>query len=516
MGSAWIGLPGPGPDEALFAQALFPEPPGGPAWRLDLFGLHVPVMLMPYLGALKAWLYAPLTAAWGAGPTALRLPMLALGALTILLFFDLTKRWAGSAAATATSWLLATDATFLWTTRCDWGPTALQRLLSVGGCALVWNWSRRGGGWRLFGGFFLFGLGLFDKLAFHWLVIGYAVACAAVFGKEALRRTGPAAAAVALGGLLLGASPYLAYRLQGPAAGPALALETEPARYQQKWWMLDKTLEGTVARGFMTAYSAPAPAPSQGFADDVLEALFGPELVQGKAVSLLPWAVLACALLLPWTRDPAARFAAVFCLAALAAMAPIRDAGAVHHQALLLPYPQLLVGATLAWHAARGSVRRRVALVAGSALIASNLITIGSLYRDLLRLGGGPDWSEAAYALADDLRERRPRLAVSLDWGIDNPQRFLLAHDPPVQPLAFPWDWADRGTVERLEQEIRQGGVVFLGRTDPSHRLYPETWDEARKAAERAGAELVPLREVVDRQGRAIFTILEARPALSM
>jgi hypothetical protein len=470
-------------------------------------------MLMPYLGALKGWLYEPVVAAFGTGPGALRWPVLCLGAATIVLFFGLLRRWAGESAATLTAWLLATDATLIWTTRCDWGPVTVQRFLSVAGCGLVWSWSQRGGAWRLFGGFFLFGLGLFDKLTFHWVLIGYAAAVAAVLGRRALEDLKPAAVALAFAGFLLGASPYLAYRAAAGSQLPPLEWETEPARYQQKWWMLGKTLDGTVARGFMTASSAPAPGPSRGALDDALEAAFGPELREGSAASLLPWAALASLLVLPWTRHASARFAAVFCLAGLAAMAPVRDAGSVHHQALLAPYPQLLVGATLAWAAASGPRRRVGALSVFAVILASNLITLGSLYRDALRLGGKADWTEASYDLAAYLEQRRPRLAVSLDWGIDNPQRFLLAHRPPVQPLAFPWDWADGGTVERLEQEMRRGGVVFLGRANPSERLHPESWTGAAEAAERAGVRLDLVRTIADRQGREVFQVFEAQPS---
>ncbi|MEZ5362749.1 MAG: glycosyltransferase family 39 protein [Bryobacterales bacterium] len=449
----WIDRPGPGPDEALFAQALFPAPPGGPAWRVTLFGHEIPVMLMTYLGALKAWLYVPVVRLFGTGPAALRLPMLAAGALTILVLFEWIRRWSGGLAAVWTSWLLALDPTFVWTTRCDWGPVALQRLLSVGGCALIWNWSRNGGWSRLFAGFFLFGLGLFDKLTFHWLLLAYAVAALAIGGRWALRQMRPTAIAIALAGFALGAAPYLAYRVQGGGLTQPLELETRSEGYWQKWGMLLKTFEGTAARGFMIAWTAPASDGEE-------------PPVHGSTASLLPWAALASLLLLPWTQDKPARFAAVVSAVALAEMVPIRDAGAVHHQALIWPYPQLLVGATVAYYASRQGRRRRVALGAAGALLLSNIATLASLYQDALRLGGTVAWSEAAYSLADDLTERRPRWAVSLDWGLDNPQRFLLAHDPPVQPLAFPWDWADRGTVEQLEHRIRQGGVVFLALAD--------------------------------------------------
>ncbi|MCB1019271.1 MAG: hypothetical protein KDC27_05050 [Acidobacteria bacterium] len=263
--------------------------------------------------------------------------------------------------------------------------------------------------------------------------------------------------------------------------------------------MLLKTFDGTAPRGFMIAWTAPAPEGA-------------PAPAQGLASSLLPWAALAAVLLLPWTEDKAARFAAVFSLAALAQMLPVRDAGAVHHQALIWPYPQLLVGATVACYAARVGWPRRFALAAVSALLLSNAATLASLYRDAVRLGGTVAWSEAAYRLADDLAERRPSWTVSLDWGLDNPQRFLLAHDPPVQPLAFPWDWADQGTVEQLEQRMRQGGVLFLALADPAGRAYPQTRQAAEEAARRAGMELVRIREIADIQGRNVFEILEAQP----
>ena len=388
----------------------------------------------------------------------------------------------------------------------------LQRFLSMAGCGLIWLWRRDGGAWKLFLGFFLFGLGLFDKLTFHWLLIAYALAVAVLFRKQARAAIGAAAVVLALAGFTLGAAPYIAYRLDAGPQGPDLIVETEPGRYQQKWWMLRKTLEGTLPRSFMIAASATAPAPSRGWLDDGLEAAFGPELREGTAKTLLPWLIAAAVCLLPWTRDPAARFAALFCAVGLAAMAPIRDAGSIHHQALLAPYPQLLAGATLAFWAAKGAVFRRIAWAVAALVLASNLVTLGSHYRDILRLGGDGHWNEAIYALADDLRDRKPRLAVSLDWGTENPQRWLLEHDPPVQPLAFPWDWADRGTVERLQQEMQQGGVVFVGRSNEDERIFPETWAKAREAAAEAGFWLESVREIRDRHGRAVFEILEPRP----
>ena len=165
-------------DESLFSEPLYTQV----ARQFRIRRLHhdIPLMVMSYVGALKTWLYAAVFALWKPGIWSLRLPALLAGAATIWLFYRLLDRAVGARAALAGAALLATDITFLLTTTFDWGPVALQHLLLTGGMLLVLggyqDQSRKKVGW----GFFLFGLAMWDKALFSWMLSGIAIGCAAI------------------------------------------------------------------------------------------------------------------------------------------------------------------------------------------------------------------------------------------------------------------------------------------------------------------------------------------------
>src|ERR1700692_3534401 len=84
IGCAFAGYPGIQTDEAMFAGPLFR------AWRffsVRLFHHHIPVMTMSYNGTLKTWLYAPLLLTWPPGAALIRVPVVLMGAVTILVFW---------------------------------------------------------------------------------------------------------------------------------------------------------------------------------------------------------------------------------------------------------------------------------------------------------------------------------------------------------------------------------------------------------------------------------------------
>src|SRR5271169_3160207 len=58
-----------------------------PAFRPVFFGHRVPVMILPYLGAFKTWLYYPLLQSFDVTPVLLRLPVLLVGTVSVWLFF---------------------------------------------------------------------------------------------------------------------------------------------------------------------------------------------------------------------------------------------------------------------------------------------------------------------------------------------------------------------------------------------------------------------------------------------
>jgi len=69
-----------------------------PAWKITIFRREVPVMIIQYLGAFKAWLYQPLLRHFEVSPFAVRLPTLLVGACSVWMFYLLLNRVSGRRA----------------------------------------------------------------------------------------------------------------------------------------------------------------------------------------------------------------------------------------------------------------------------------------------------------------------------------------------------------------------------------------------------------------------------------
>ena len=177
-------------DEALFASPLYY--PLGRELQLRAFHHDVPLMIMSYLGTLKTMLYWRWLPLFGSSVWAVRLPMVFAGAITVFFFYRLIllsgPRSATRSAALAAglgAFLLATDPVFLMTNTFDWGPVALEHVLLVTGCFLLAAFARKRTQIAyLAGGFFLFGLALWDKALFLWALSGITVAAVVVCWPE--------------------------------------------------------------------------------------------------------------------------------------------------------------------------------------------------------------------------------------------------------------------------------------------------------------------------------------------
>ena len=92
-----IKYPGLYYDETLFLNAAL----GG----LDNSFIHkkifgIPVMLMPYIGAVKAYIFYPIFYFFGVSPETIRIPSIIISTLTLILSFFLSKeifnKWVAS------------------------------------------------------------------------------------------------------------------------------------------------------------------------------------------------------------------------------------------------------------------------------------------------------------------------------------------------------------------------------------------------------------------------------------
>ena len=125
-----LDLPGLQYDEVLFANAALGNLDGSfVAWETTVAGYRLPVMLMPYIGAVKAYLYYPIFKFWGSGVAAVRLPVILLGLVTLIFTFALVRQTLGPCTALVGVVLLASDPTFIFMQKTDWGPIALMMAL---------------------------------------------------------------------------------------------------------------------------------------------------------------------------------------------------------------------------------------------------------------------------------------------------------------------------------------------------------------------------------------------------
>jgi len=513
IGCLWIRYPGLQYDEALFAVAAYPGMPGSSIYSIDLFDRPVSVMVLPYLGALKGWIYRPIMEAMPRSAATARVPALLLGALTIFLLYRIARPRMGAGAALAAVWFTASDPTFLFTTRMDWGPVVLQRLCLALGCLLLLLLHERRQARYTFAAFFVFGLGLFDKITFHWLLLGLGVAGLVVFPRELRQGWRVRWLALAAAGFLLGASPYISYQFSGHASALALSLERRPSEYVRKYAMLRDSLNGTVLQGWLTPLTSETVAEPP---DALAHALYGLSDFRGTRKSWFLIALLASLLLLPLSLRTRFRrvllFVLLFCLAALAQMALLVDAGSAHHFVLIYPFPHLFVAATLAALTEKLALRAGQAAAATAAAATAAAIVVGGVastahqYGQILKFGGNHHWTDAIYPLSSYLNGSPHQRTVAVDWGMAMQLHFLSKGR--LAPTSLPSVTGDSSdTVREIEFRLGQGDLRFVSYAAEDLRVFPKTFEVLREVLARRGYQLRVLETFADRNGRLMFQV---------
>jgi hypothetical protein len=374
LGCALIPTLGVQHDEALFAMAVWtPQSLGS----FDIAGVRVPAMLMSYVGADKGYLYRTIFSVFEPNVWSVRLPVLFIGAVTIVLFVLTLERFVPVWAAAAGGALLATDPMFLITTTFDWGPLALQHLYIVGGLFLVTRTPP-----RVFAAFLCFGLAMWDKAVAVWVLV--ALAGAALWQVQVTGRR----VALAVGGLTIGGLPLWLYNVQNGfrTFRENSTLSTELIGY--KAGQLLECLNGTALVGWM--FRGPHP---------------------GFVTLTLPLLVVA---VVAGRRRGAMWFGAVTAALVVAQMLVVKNAGfGAQHILLVWPWVHWAIACGLAavsWsRAARGMA------IAG---VLANLLLVGMYIRNGWTAGGTPIWSDAIVTAAREIRPEPGETVLAGDWGI--------------------------------------------------------------------------------------------------
>ena len=498
-------------DEALFSIPFFH--PTAPEFRVRMFHHTIPIMVMTYVGTLKTWIYWPLIRWFGSSVWSVRVPVALTGALTVFIFYHLIRRIqltqdrpGALFAASAGALLLATDPVFLLTNTFDWGPVALEHVLLVTGCFLLFRFATNPSQkWFLPLGFFCFGLALWNKALFVWALSGLIAATIAVFWPEVRRSLTPRNAATAAAAFSMGALPFIVYNLRSPNATLSQNAHLETDRMPSKWLQLGRAANGASLFGYMTGEAdAPLKAPSsrRGRVAEWIWRRLGEHreseafYVYGAMLALAPW----------WWRSRAARFSLVFLVVAWGMMALTRNAGAAaHHDVLLWPFPILFavsVLASLPW--------RWIAIAVAAGMVLMNLLVVNQYVLQFERDGAAPDYSDALFALNPELPENQTIYVT--DWGMNATLELSHQGRLRIQPAhgALMDDSPNLEQQAQLRAMLADTDAIWLGHA-AGHEDFQGVNTRLDRFASMAGYRKEAIRTVADSNGRPIFEIFRFR-----
>ncbi len=176
-----IDYPGVFYDEILWGNAAL----GG---RDDSFIIlkifDIPIMLMSYIGALKAWLYYPVFKIFGVSAHSIRIPMILLGCMSLFMVNRITTLFFNSKIAAIVMVILAVDSSFVTQTRVDQGPVVLALFISLGCIYFFVKLLAEVRSIYLWSIFVLALAGIFNKLNFIWFLNSFFASALLVYGSE--------------------------------------------------------------------------------------------------------------------------------------------------------------------------------------------------------------------------------------------------------------------------------------------------------------------------------------------
>ena len=498
-------------DEALFASVLYQ--PRAAAFMLHIGHSRVPLMLMSYLGTLKALLYSPIFRVFGTGVSALRAPVLLAGVASVWLFYMLLRRVSGERAAVIGCGLLAVDSSYLLTTCFDWGPVALQHLLVVGGLLLLVRFYQTRQDLALVGGFFLLGLAMWDKALAAWILSGVGVAGILtfrrpIFAVTTIRRVATGALAFALGAL-----PLIIYNVDANLVTFRSNVARDTSDIPGKARQLMNTANGQGLFGWMMNEDWQAPVPHQPEGGLQQASAHISSLAGHPRHNLMLYAFALALLLAPLARGDALRtilFALIAMAVAWAQMAVTANAGgSVHHAILLWPFPEMVIAVSFA-AASRRLGRAGIPSVAAVlvVLMVSGALVTNEYYTLMLRNGGSQNWTDAVFTLSDYLKGVPSKGIYCADWGMMDSLRLLNRGKLPLNVGTDPIRKPELGPEDRnyLKRVIGEPSHVFIAHTT-DYEFFQGVNAKLLKFAAESGYEREMMAVIPDGWGRPVYEV---------
>lgn len=252
MAVLWLDRPGLYMDEANFVDAAL-----GGHFHHQLYVYEridgIPLLILPYIGTVKAALFAPIFALWGVSVSTIRIPAIAMSAATLVVAYLMGREVIGRWSAVVVV-LMATCPTFIFMSKVDWAPIVVAMFLTMTLLLAFFrylNTGRIGWLWVLFGAALL---GVYDKENFLWLIVAVSVGSAVVYRGRLwqLARAHPDPTLIAVGSfgccLLLG----LAVIIPNLSAHGSSSLQDPIPHLDAAWGLFERTVGYSQVIGFFT------------------------------------------------------------------------------------------------------------------------------------------------------------------------------------------------------------------------------------------------------------------------
>ncbi len=470
-----------------------------------------------YVGAVKAWLHAPVFALVGVNTWSVRLPSILVAAAALVVLWSFTRRALGGAWAILLLVLLATDPVLTSHARLDWGPQMIALLMRVIALAALWRWLQTGRGFWLAATCAAMLVGFFDKLNFIWVIGALSGAAVLVAGRLLYGRLRagapwqPALVAVTVALLLWGTLTLVrdAVKLDPLGEGDTLGTGGQLA---QVWQLYAATFSGT----------------------SVLNWVFGTKAVTTTVFNVLALVQLATAAVLLWTWrpwTPARHFLAfltVTLVLLVAAIAATPQVGGTHHLFMVWPLPTLHLVTLLAivsQHGGgaadgRGPASRRIVAVVGTVICGTALAWhVAWQLRYIEAWNHNRDYQAAFDPGIAKLGARLDALqldrVIAADWALHAQLVTLAGRDRAATVRDWTWRLADSPDLER--DDVRRAVAGHLSGRRVAFVLHGTPFTVAAGARERLDALLARDRPckraeetIANASGKPLYVIVLA------
>ena len=455
--------------------------------------ISVPVMLMPYWGAVKAWILAPWFAWYGVSVELLRLTAIGIGALTLLCFLGVLRSCFSPLIAFLAGLFVATDPSYLFYTRHDFGGVGLSLLFMLAPlvCLVWWQTTEKVHYWAA--AFGLWGVGLYHRLDFMAFLVALG-GCGLWCLRPLLRQwLGWKTLKIAALAFSIGVSPFLLFVWQRPVIAASSLSLAAPAEDVPEWiavarlkgYVLATVLNGTALYDFFADYSGVSVGRVVTPDGEKKVGIFSPEqplrlasLVSG---TLTPYLLILIVCHLGFVSRVSAPSPAVWALSVFVCLFVIclflvRGAVRGHHFVVLVP----AVGTVLAtagqhiFQSLRHSWARVGILAVGIGCIGANLVVDYRYHQLLAATGGRGIWSDAIYDVTGYLQQVCPtRQCLLGDWGIGTQVLTLAGGELAIEEMFWPYLTGDAGTPDQHQLQEQQLLQRLL--PDASHPLMSST-----------------------------------------